>query len=667
MRNLFSKVFVYKYSRLLLVVSIFVVVGFVIYSSRQIFFYKYEPEYYENYYYHSQWAYPNSNRGISDDELYKFIGYRLIEGENPFNVNFEIPPFGKSLYGLAEMYLGNPYWISLIFYLFSIIIFFLFSKELFDNKFIMLTLLLFVTTPFIATQLQQTMLDLPMMFLYLIHTWMFIKFLSNQKYSTLIASGVFLGLATGTKPGVYTPFVLVLGFILIFFTTKKILDLVYYSGSVFAGYVISFYTYFIRHPNPIPWLRLHEKQLKFYIHPDSTFTVFLDQWRLIFFNYQDWHPDNLFALGDGTLILPLGVVVLVIILIKALRKRDKKWIYITGLTLVFLIVNTLISIYPRYLMPTIPLFVLMIVYFFRKVRWVILLLILINIPFLVTSLASNNPSGDVQAAARFITTRAYRELYRSVTPLQRENLSETDFINHWEGFLEELGTRAIEVEVGEIDKSKKQASVKFKIKYVTKYGELVHEPTIVYVKSRNQWKISWQWDYLWPGYTPESKLVINEKSIPILRLEDKNGTVLARRGDWMTVYVIPRVMFDWNKHLAALSEVTGDSAAQVNDRVRSAIPDKYPRYIGYLDPKLTELGKDLVVNIPGATLDDNDYLVIPDSSLSREPIAQQIKDLQGKNPELFYINAEIYLENANGEKEFIKSKEDFIKDTVITI
>jgi hypothetical protein len=89
---------------LILYISIFVVAAGVIFSSRQIFFFKYGPEYYENWYYHSQWNYPDSTRGISDGELYKFVGYRLIEGENPFNINYEMPPFGKSLYGLAEMY-----------------------------------------------------------------------------------------------------------------------------------------------------------------------------------------------------------------------------------------------------------------------------------------------------------------------------------------------------------------------------------------------------------------------------------------------------------------------------------------------------------------------------------------------------------------------------------
>jgi hypothetical protein len=657
-----------KYLNPLFYVLILVVIVAVLFLQRQIFFYRYEPEYYENWYYHSQWNYPDSTRGISDGELYKFVGYRLIEGENPFNINFEMPPFGKSLYGLGEMCLGNPYWVTILLYLSSIVFLFLCSRELFeDRQLILLLILLFVTTPFIATQLRETMLDLPMMLMYLVHVWFFIKFLSNQKLPTLITSGIFLGLATGTKPGVYTPLTLVLGLFLVLLTTKKILDLIFYSGSVFAGYILAYFTYFMRHPNPIPWLRLHEKPLRFYLRPGIQ-ADYLKQWRLIFFNYQEWWPfGQKIALGGGTLILPLGVVALIIILIWAIKRRHKQWIYITGLSSIFLIVNTFIPFFPRYLMPTIPLFVLLIAFLFRRIGWVILLLSVINLPFLLSNLSTEDPSGDMQVAARFISTRAYRELYRSVMSPQRENIPEENFINLCETFLEGLGTRAIEVEVGEMNQSPKRASVKYKIKYTTKYGELIHEPTIDYIKSDNQWRIFWHWDYLWPGYTPESKIVANEETIPLLRLENQEGTIIAKRGQWKTVYVIPRVMFDWNKHLKILSEVTGESTEAIDKRIRQVTPDHYPRFVGYLDPALGEEGINKALSIPGVNLQDIDYPVIIENDASAENVAEIIRDICKKRPELFYVQAEVYLEDDSGNKVLIPFEEAEQKNVVIRI
>ena len=72
------------------------------YFSRWIFLYHFDPIYWENTYYESQWNVPNSKRGIGDDGLYRYVGYRLVNnGENPFNINYEVPPLGKYTYGLS--------------------------------------------------------------------------------------------------------------------------------------------------------------------------------------------------------------------------------------------------------------------------------------------------------------------------------------------------------------------------------------------------------------------------------------------------------------------------------------------------------------------------------------------------------------------------------------
>ncbi len=116
-----------KIIKILILIFIFL----TLYFSRQIFSYKYDPEYYENYYYHSQWNIPNSVRGIGDGDLYKFVGYKLASGENPFNINYEVPPFAKLLYGISEKYFANPYIVSLFFYFCSFFCFISYFKVFF--------------------------------------------------------------------------------------------------------------------------------------------------------------------------------------------------------------------------------------------------------------------------------------------------------------------------------------------------------------------------------------------------------------------------------------------------------------------------------------------------------------------------------------------------------
>jgi len=595
---------------IVLIFAILIVIFFIFFNSRQIFFHRYEPEYFENWYYHSQWLYPQSARGMSDGPYYQFVGYRLVHGENPFNINFEMPPFGKYLYGLGAVFFGNSYWVSIFLYLLSVLVFFLLSKDLFKNSQIaLLALLLFVTTPFVATQVRETMLDLPLMSLYLIHVWLFIKFLSTRKHMNLLLAGIFLGLATATKPGLYTPAVAILGLILVFFAGKKIFNPIFYAAFVLLGYVLAYFpVYFIRHPNPIPWLRLHEKILKFYLNAGNGQPNYLNQWKTIFISvYQGiWEGGQKIVISDWSPVLPLGVIATVAVLILGLKKRHIQWVYLSGICLIFLTVNTFIPFWPRYLMPIIPIFVLLIIilaifttFFSKRIIYVVLFLSFLNLPNLVSSLTHEDLSGHFQSIARFVSTRAYRELYRSINPEQRKTLSEQEFIRQNESFLDALGTINVEMSVKEVSKSKDAMKVKYRLRYETTCGNLSHDPTLTFVRVNNQVKLVWKWDYLWPGYDPKNK-VAKEKIIPFLKFDNNKAGV--QQGNRKAVYVIPRLMFDWNKYLNALAEITGESSLEIDKRLKRVVPDQYPRFVGYLSPALGSEGEKKALKITGVSL-----------------------------------------------------------------
>jgi hypothetical protein len=640
-----------KLTHLLLTASILAVIGFVLYSSRYIFFFRYQPEYYENWYYHSQWNYPGSTRGISDGELYKFVGYRLVEGENPFNIQYETPPFGKYLYGLSSWHLGNPLWISIFLYLASFLVFYFFSREFFTHPtHRLLATLLFATTPFVATQVKETMLDLPLMFLYLLHVWLFVKYLKNNQLKYLISSGVFLGLATGTKPGIYTPFAALFGLILIFFSSKNIRHLLFYLPSLFAGYVLAFFCYFQRHPNPIPWLRLHQKSLSFFLSSQNQ-VDYLNQWKGIFLNtYQGWWQADKITMGDWSPLLPLGVIATLVLLVWSIRNRHLPWAYLAGLSWIFLLVNSFVPFWPRYLMPVIPLFALAISRTFHKARYLIITLAILNLPFLSTSFATNKPTGDAQAAAHFISTRAYRELYRSLPLEQRQSLPESQFIDLCENFFQQIGTRTTKAQVDLIEQTPTTASFEFLLSYQTSYGSLLHVPVFNFQKIRNQWKLNWQWDYLWPGYGPDSQIVIQTDHLPLSAIQDSQGQIIARTAPWHSVHVIPRLMFDWSRHLHDLSAVTNQSTAEVDRWVRSSIPDQHPRFVGYLDPLLGSKGVDAALAIPGVSLQAINFPVYTSSFLSKNPQSQAIKQLLQQSPDLFITPAQGHVVDSQGQQ-----------------
>ncbi len=623
-----------KKSNFLLGSLIIIVIAIVLFFSRQIFFYQYEPEYYENWYYHSQWNIPNSTRGIGDGELYKFIGYRLVEGENPFNLNYEVPPFGKLLFGLGEKYIGNPYWINILLYLLSIGVLAVLAKDLFKkNKIVLMVLLLFVTTPLVATQLKDTMLDLPLMFLLLTHTFLFIRYISNQKLNYLIASGIFLGLFTGTKIGIYTPLIGILGIIMILvFSKKKIWNSMFYTASVFTGYVFSFVTYFIQHPNPIPWLKLHLKVIKFYL--GSNLPVdHLNQWKTIFLNsYQGWwNPGKIIRLNDWSFVLPLGIIAFIFVFILAIKKQKKEWIYISGLTFIFLLINSLMAFWPRYLIPIIPLFVLLIVYSAKKFHFIIILIALLNLPFLIKALTPDTLIETIQGVTTSISTRAQRELYRN---LNSPNISEENFINQNRIIWDELGIIKIETKIKDINRSKKDATAKYELKYITKYGEIIQTPSLSFKLVHNKWKLNWKWDYLLNNYDPTKKIIIEkEKILP------KDKTLSLK-----SIYIIPRLMSrTWSESLDSLAILTGQNNMDIDKQIKNVVPDQYPQFIGFLKPNL-DLKDNKVTNAlktTGLSIDPPDNFFLP-------KVITSINQISG-----YYVKAKIYLEDNQGNKKSV--------------
>jgi len=619
-----------KKSNIFLSCLIFISISFVLFFSRQIFNFKYEPEYYENLFYHSQWNIPNSTRGIGDGDLYKFVGYRLIEGENPFNINYEVPPFGKLLFGLAEKYIGNPYWVGIVLYFLSIGTLALLAKDLFKkNNTILAILFLFVTTPIVATQLKETMLDLPIMFLLLVHTLFFTRFLSNKKINYLIASGIFLGLFTGTKIGIYTPLIGIFGAIVVLVSSKKkVWNFLVYFASVIAGYVFSYIDYFVQHPNPIPWLRLHMKPILFYM--DSNIPVdHLNQWKTIFLNiYQGWwNPGQIIRINDWSPLLPLGVIALIIASVFAIKKQKTEWIYISGLTAIFLLVNSFLAFWPRYLIPIVPFFILLIAYSTKKFRFIIILIALINIPFFIKGMTPDTLPDAVSGAATSITTRAYRDMYRTLTP---SNITEENFINQNKLIWDQLAIRNIEMTLINSNKSGKKATAKYQLKLITKYGDLIETPTLNFTFINNQWKLDWNYNYLIENFIPGDKIIVEKEKV------STKDTVSLR-----SIYIVPQLISNWNQSLDSLSSLTGQRGMQIDKQIKTVVPDQYPQFIGYLKPELGKDGVTQALATHGVSVDEPDNFFSPKVVTFKEQVSG------------YYVKAKVYLEKSDGQKTLI--------------
>lgn len=402
--------------------GLIVLIGLILvvsYFNRWIFVYKFEPEYWENYYYTSQWNVPNSKRVISDSGVYRYIGYRLVNGENPFNVDYWVPPMGKYWYGVGAKYLENPYLVSFGFYLLSIWIIWLISKK-------WLVVYLWTINPLIVEQIGVTMLDLPMTLFFLTH----IYFLFKGKY---IISAIFLGLVAGTKPLYFVPMIGAIDWWYIWSSSKlvtsnkKLEKLFVFLFWVIGGYVMAYTCYFVVHPNPIPWIRLHEKVIDFQRGNGGSHdvlnifkTIFLDKYKGF------WVGGKEMVVTGWSTVLPVGTL----LLLKTIFAKDAKIKYLSMLGIGYIAMCLTIDFWPRYLVMLISMLVLLIGYYFKNKTWVLILILVSYLPWLWFNFYPKNNT-VIEKWSELIEKEQYRDAYRLLDRSSRQKIGEDKWLEFW--------------------------------------------------------------------------------------------------------------------------------------------------------------------------------------------------------------------------------------------
>lgn len=416
---------------------LFIVVPIIltsIYFCRWILVYKFEPKYWENLYYESQWNIPNSKRVIGDDGVYRYIGYRLVNGENPFNVDYWVPPFGKYLYGIGTKYLSNPLFISLLFYLFLVYVFIKLCKEILPKKLIPISLIIFLLNPFVVSEIKNTMLDLPLTLLLTSSLLFFIKYIKSEKNTNFYLSIILLGLAVGTKPPFFVAaYALSFGiFLLNKHQFKKILLL---PVLMLMGYVLAyFFPYFIHHPNPIPWIRLHQKVFEFQknnIGSQNWFSVITYLLYGRFMGY--WVGAKALYPTDFNLVFTFGSISVFIIYIKKLftHKTIDAFGIICLIGIIYILMLFLVDFWPRYLMPLIPIFSLAISYLLstKKYSYPIYLALFISLCFSYKNTIISPPREEFEKEfSGFQLLDRRKEMYQLLNTESKSFTSENNFI-----------------------------------------------------------------------------------------------------------------------------------------------------------------------------------------------------------------------------------------------
>ena len=243
------------------------------------------------------------------------------------------------------------------------------------------------------------MLDLPMTLFLLLHLF----FYKKDKY---VLSGLCLGLASGCKAPFFIPMLFIIAS-LKSFRSKKYINIVKLGVTTVLGYILSYFpTYFIYHPNPIPWLRLHDKVIAFHTSGGSVqnpasilITIFTGKY------YGFW---------EGAEVYPvLGwSAVFIIALFSILKTR--KINHLSLLILCYIALNMLINFWPRYLMPIVPICLLLIHKSFLQKKYLYLILFFSYIPQLYAQFNPSPPN---------IAGMYYKESYQLLTSDSQSKIS----------------------------------------------------------------------------------------------------------------------------------------------------------------------------------------------------------------------------------------------------
>jgi len=395
---------------------------------RANYLYAYEERYSRNLFDNSQWRIPQSKRSIGDELLYQVASYELINHWRYFEINPEVPPLGKYLYGLSLKLTNNAFWANIPVYLLALWFFYLLTRELFKKIWQRnLALFLFVTQPVIFSQLNTTMFDLPQLLSLLIHSYAVSKLINSPKRQLMLAllAGISAGAFVSLKIGYLILFIFLAdGYFLI--RQKKWQSLFIILAATLLVYPLTYLPYFLQGNSIIDFIKSQLWIMHFYA--DSKVPIDRTLMPIAFFSgwYRGWSPGSNWSRSeDWSITWPILALVIFLKQLKASRfpkLRLNTISYLVFLFIAIMFAYWLIPFWTRYLVLTIPFLILITVFQFKKKHSIVVgLLIIVSLIQLPFSLISR-PQPIASHLANLWQNGSYLDLYSYLDfPQNEEN------------------------------------------------------------------------------------------------------------------------------------------------------------------------------------------------------------------------------------------------------
>jgi hypothetical protein len=305
----------------------------------------------EEMYRNSQYVNPDSTTWIEDSPLYTLAGLKYIKGEDPSQINFELQPTTKYVFGLATLLFGNPLVVQIGLYGALIVLTFLLSKKILGESAInILPSLLVSLDPLVRSQAHTVYLDLS-------QTVLIVLFILIAPLKKPTLTGIIIGAIALSKS------FMIGGLVFVVYMGWQGLQRVYLKTHVQTAliaiitYLTGYSMFFVKGNTLVDFVELHWKILKLYkgyvpeYPKGEVFRIIaVGEWR-------KWYGDfGLARVSEWWIFWPIALLGSVWTILTNKWKSQNDY---AKLSLLFMalygISISMKLVFPRYLMPLLPL------------------------------------------------------------------------------------------------------------------------------------------------------------------------------------------------------------------------------------------------------------------------------------------------------------------------
>ncbi len=585
------------------------------YFNRNYFLEKYDVSYWKDRFEHSQWQLPLSNRIIGDDGLFSYMGYRLLNGDDPSRNNPETQPVGKYLIGFSILLFNNSIYYSLVMGFLSLILFFLLCERVLKSKInsLFATLILFLD-PLFFSQFWKAWVDIAQLF-FLLLSFLAVSYLKKgEKRLILFAlvAGISLGFFTQIKLPILFPILFIIeSFIFVRNKLKK--EYIIYLIGFLTGVFFPYTQYFLLGHSLLDFIRFQKYIVSFYYKSQLVNHLGAIWQSLVVGSFINISGDGFTRVLEWWLLWPVSFIVSIFTFFHLLVKKDKNIILkVIGFFVFFsLLIFGLIPSYPRYLVIIIPFLYIFFVFFIDKFinnKYKPLLYVIIVFYGLINSFLFLFPKPDtvINNFYHNLSNMYFQDIYQENILNKNVNFSINEFRQISVSTMR--NAQVEQIEIRELERSipldSNKGFIKVRVNYKTlNLGSFSEEKTIKLIKNGSEWKIDWDWDIIlnkfYPGDIVKTTIDIGRRGSIV-----KNGEVLAKDTLGYLVSVNPEKI-DLKKEnlmLEQISNLSGMVAVRLqNAYLENVLPGEYVPLVT-LSKSISEKEKSELLPFPGLKL-----------------------------------------------------------------